>query len=80
MIVPVPAHQARSPQLDAALEAALEVIAAGAAERDAEPRPEFPEAAIAELERVGALAWNATAGRARPHAPTAPWAGSSTGT
>jgi alkylation response protein AidB-like acyl-CoA dehydrogenase len=68
MIVPVSAHQSQSPQLQAGLGAALDAIAAGAAERDAQPQPVFPEAAIARLERAGALAWNATAGSARPPA------------
>lgn len=48
------------------LDRAIEAIATGAAGRDADPA--FPEDAIALLEREGALAWNATAGRERPPA------------
>ncbi len=43
-------------------------IAAGAAERDGEPIPVFPEGPVALLERDGALAWNAQPGPARPPA------------
>ncbi len=51
-----------------AFETALTRIAAGAEDRDAVPGPDFPEAAIAELERAGALAWNAIDGPSRPPA------------
>ncbi len=50
------------------LEQALERISAGAEARDARPDPVFPQDAIAELERQGAMAWNAIPGRARPPA------------
>ena len=43
-------------------------IAAGAAERDAEHTPRFPEAPFALLEQDGLLAWNAQAGSNRPPA------------
>ncbi len=51
-----------------ALDGALEAIAAGAAARDAEPVPPFPEDAFARLERAGATAWNALLGTQRPPA------------
>ncbi len=50
------------------LQSALDTIAASAAERDAEPVPPFPEAPIAELERCGALGFNAVPGTRRPAA------------
>ncbi|HEY3726969.1 MAG TPA: hypothetical protein VGL51_07340 [Solirubrobacteraceae bacterium] len=55
-------------QTEALLEGALEAIAAGAAARDAEPTPAFPEDAFAALERAGATAFNAFAGPRRPPA------------
>ena len=72
----------------------LAQIESGAAERDAEPTPSFPEGPLALLERAGMLAWNAhaagsVAGRPRRpssssydgwRAPTARSAGSSTAT
>lgn len=51
-----------------ALDDALAEIAAGAAQRDAEPIPAFPEQALALLEHAGALAWNAIPGSDRPPA------------
>ena len=60
---------ASPPQLNVAiLDEALARIAAGAAERDRVPVPAFPEEAIADLEAVGALAWNAQPGPDRPPA------------
>jgi len=50
------------------LDQALERIATDAAARDDEPRPAFPEDAIARLERAGALAFNAAPGARRPPA------------
>jgi alkylation response protein AidB-like acyl-CoA dehydrogenase len=50
------------------LDDVLRDIAAGAAERDGAAVPAFPEAPIAELEQVGALAFNARAGTTRPPA------------
>jgi hypothetical protein len=50
------------------LEEALLSVAAGARERDEAASPSFPEAAIAALERAGALAFNAHAGTDRPPA------------
>ena len=50
------------------LEVALEEIAATAGERDAQTPPQFPEQAFATLGSCGALAFNATAGAARPPA------------
>ena len=50
------------------LDRALELIAAGAADRDATPKPSFPEHPIALLERAGALRWNARPGADRPPA------------
>ncbi|MGI8507638.1 MAG: hypothetical protein ACR2MK_12725 [Solirubrobacteraceae bacterium] len=50
------------------LDQALERIATDAAARDDEPRPAFPEDAIARLERAGALAFNAAPGPRRPPA------------
>jgi alkylation response protein AidB-like acyl-CoA dehydrogenase len=47
---------------------ALAEIASGAAERDGEATPRFPEEPVGLLERVGMLAWNACAGTARPSA------------
>lgn len=52
----------------AILDEALARIADGAAERDRVPVPPFPEEAIADLEAVGALAWNAQPGADRPPA------------
>lgn len=52
----------------AALEAALAEIAAGAAERDLAPEPEFPAAAFLALRHSGALGFNAIAGERRPPA------------
>ncbi len=40
----------------------LAQIESGAAERDAEPTPSFPEGPVALLERAGMLAWNAQPG------------------
>jgi hypothetical protein len=57
MSAAVPAGAQRDPTLDEA----LEWIAATAAERDAEPMPQFPEDAIGRLEAVGALAADADA-------------------
>lgn len=59
-----PATAARA----AAIDAALSRIAEGACNRDQEAVPEFPEAAIVELERCGALAFNAVVGDRRPPA------------
>ena len=57
------------PELNVAvLDEALARIADGAAERDRAPIPPFPEEAIADLEAVGALAWNAQSGTDRPPA------------
>jgi alkylation response protein AidB-like acyl-CoA dehydrogenase len=64
MTEPRPARRPQPP----ALEHALAVIAAGAADRDAAPSPAFPEEPIALLEREGALAWNAIPGERRPPA------------
>lgn len=50
------------------LEAALADIAAAAGVRDAEPQPEFPEDALAGLERTGALSWGTWLGPRRPPA------------
>lgn len=50
------------------LEAVLELIAASAGERDQQAAPAFPSDALAELEREGALAWNARPGAVRPPA------------
>lgn len=50
------------------LEDALARIAAGAAAAERPVLPPFPQAAIALLERAGALAWNARAGENRPPA------------
>jgi alkylation response protein AidB-like acyl-CoA dehydrogenase len=60
---------ASPPQLDvASLDDALARVAAGAGERDRATVPPFPEEAIADLEAVGALAWNAQPGADRPPA------------
>ncbi|HEY6526210.1 MAG TPA: acyl-CoA dehydrogenase family protein [Solirubrobacteraceae bacterium] len=60
---------ASPPELNVAiLEEALAGVAAGAGERDRAPVPTFPEEAIADLEAVGALAWNAQPGPGRPSA------------
>jgi alkylation response protein AidB-like acyl-CoA dehydrogenase len=60
---------AAPPELDIpSLDEALVRVAAGAAERDRAPAPAFPLDAIADLEAVGVLAWNAQAGAQRPPA------------
>jgi len=60
---------ASPPELDvASLDEAVARVAAGAAERDRAAAPPFPEEAIADLEAVGALAWNAQPGAQRPPA------------
>ena len=60
---------ASPPELDvASLDEAVERVAAGAAERDRAAAPPFPEEAIADLEAVGVLAWNAQPGAERPPA------------
>jgi hypothetical protein len=46
----------------------LAEIASGAAERDNEATPSFPDEPIGLLERAGMLAWNAHAGTSRPSA------------
>jgi alkylation response protein AidB-like acyl-CoA dehydrogenase len=53
-----------SPDFDAV----LAQIASGAEERDREPIPRFPAAAIGLLEEAGMLAWNAQVGARRPPA------------
>ncbi|MFZ0381201.1 MAG: hypothetical protein WAL38_25480 [Solirubrobacteraceae bacterium] len=50
------------------LDEVLRDVADGAAERDGEAVPGFPEAPLAELERAGALAFNARPGTTRPPA------------
>jgi len=50
------------------LDEVLRDVAGGAAERDAEAVPSFPEAPLSELERAGALAFNTRPGIARPPA------------
>lgn len=50
------------------LSGALDQIAAGAAGRDSEPEPSFPDGPITLLEQVGALRWNAFPGTKRPPA------------
>jgi hypothetical protein len=57
-----------APDVSAQLRDALELIAGSASQRDRDPVPRFPEEAIAALERVGALAWNARPGTTRPPA------------
>ncbi len=57
-------HRDDSPQL----ENILREIAAGAARRDGAAVPDFPEGPIADLERAGALAFNARPGTIRPPA------------
>lgn len=52
----------------ASLDEALARMASGAEDRDRAGVPSFPEDAIADLEAVGALAWNARAGAQRPPA------------
>ena len=52
----------------AILDEALARVAAGAGDRDRVAVPPFPEEAIADLEAVGALAWNAQPGADRPPA------------
>jgi alkylation response protein AidB-like acyl-CoA dehydrogenase len=57
------------PELNVArLDEALARVAAGAEARDRAAVPPFPEDAIADLEAVGALAWNAQPGSDRPAA------------
>jgi alkylation response protein AidB-like acyl-CoA dehydrogenase len=51
-----------------AVDEALARIRQDAAQRDAEPEPAFPEAAFVELERAGAMAYNATGRSGRPPA------------
>lgn len=63
-----PASPSSRPDPSAGLGRALELIAAGAADRDAEPEPAFPEEPIALLEHAGALRFNALPGPARPPA------------
>ena len=46
----------------------LAQIQSGAAERDGEATPSFPDGPIGLLERAGMLAWNACAGTSRPSA------------
>jgi alkylation response protein AidB-like acyl-CoA dehydrogenase len=50
------------------LDEVLRDVADGAADRDAAAVPAFPEAALAQLERAGALAFNACPGTTRPPA------------
>ena len=52
----------------AGLDGAIMLIAAGAGDRDAQAEPSFPEEAIACLEVVGALGFNAHPGERRPPA------------
>jgi hypothetical protein len=60
---------ATPPELSvASLDEALARVAAGADERDRADVPPFPDEAIADLEAVGALAWNAQPGTDRPPA------------
>jgi alkylation response protein AidB-like acyl-CoA dehydrogenase len=60
---------ASPPELNvASLDEALARVAAGATERDRADAPTFSEEAIADLEAVGALAWNAQPGVDRPPA------------
>jgi alkylation response protein AidB-like acyl-CoA dehydrogenase len=60
---------ASPPELDVvSFDETLARLAAGADERDRAPIPPFPEDAIADLEAVGALAWNAQPGVDRPRA------------
>jgi len=59
---------AEAPVGATSLDTALQAIAATAGDRDRAPLPPFPENAIATLEAVGALAWNATSGADRPPA------------
>ena len=57
------------PELNMArLDEALARVASGADERDRATIPPFPDEAIADLEAVGVLAWNAQAGPQRPPA------------
>ena len=48
----------------------LAEIESGAAARDGEATPGFPDAPVRALERAGTLAWNARAGTPRPSAAT----------
>ena len=50
------------------LDDALARVAMSAGERDRAPLPPFPEEVIADLEAVGAMAWNAQPGTDRPPA------------
>ena len=59
-----PTPAARPP----AIEDALELIAASAADRDRAPAPRFPTEAIEALKRAGALTFNAARGAGRPPA------------
>ncbi len=60
---------ASPPELDVpSLDEALARVAMTANERDRAPVPPFPEEAIADLEAVGALTWNAQPGPDRPPA------------
>ena len=52
----------------AGLDDVLREVAAGSSERDGAAAPAFPEAAITQLERAGALAFNARPGATRPPA------------
>ncbi len=52
----------------ASLDEVLARVGASAGERDRAPVPPFPEEAIADLEAVGAMAWNAQPGADRPPA------------
>jgi hypothetical protein len=63
----VTSHAAPGPPSEA-LDAALEVVAAGAATRDRAPHPQFPHEPIDALRAAGALSWNAVAGVVRPAA------------
>ena len=49
-----------------AIEDALELIAASAADRDRAPAPRFPTEAIEALKRAGALTFNAARGATPP--------------
>ncbi len=67
--LPTGIRPSASPIGDAALAGVLQMIAASATDRDGAPfPPPFPDEAFAQLEAVGALAWNATAGPRRPRA------------
>ena len=67
--LPTSIRPSASPMGHAALAGVLEAIAASATDRDGAPLPPpFPDDAFAQLEAVGALAWNATPGPRRPPA------------